>query len=207
MSADLIGFTLVAAALVASPGPDSLLIVQNTLARGLNAGILTVAGVQAGLIMHMALSVLGLSVLLYHSETWFRVLSIIGAIYLTVIGWVAVKGATQSLSLPDSPVRQGNAFRQGALCNLLNPKVLILFISIMPGFVNLDAGQRGWQIIALAAILLGINTPFQLALAVVTDRLRNRTGTSRWRILFRQLCGGVIILFGVVLFVEQLMGI
>ena len=198
-------FIVVAFALVASPGPDSMLIIRNAIASGRVAGFCTVAGVQSGLVVHAALSVAGLSALLFYSETLFRLLAAAGALYLAWLGWFTIKNS--GVLLGDDAVAPAadnrRAFFQGLFCNLLNPKVIILYIALMPSFVNLAAESREWQLILLSITLLSINTPFQLLLVAAAQRLAKHLRQPHKGRVVQRLLGGVLLLFSLLLFAEH----
>ena len=196
-----LAFTATAAALVASPGPDSMLILRNTLAFGRASGWRTLAGVQVGVATHAALAVAGVSAVLRASEGAFRVLALAGGIYLAWLGLSAIRAP--ALSFSRAGAKRGRMFMQGMFCNLLNPKVLIIFIALIPGFVNPDSETPEAQIILLAAILLGLNIPFQsllVTLAARADKWLSRPEISRRT---QWLLGGALIFFGAGIVVEH----
>ena len=90
-----------------------------------------------------------------------------------------------------------NAFRQGLLCNLLNPKVLVIFIALIPGFVNPESSATGLQIFLLAGILLGLNIPFQSLLVVLAARAGEWLSRPTVAKRTQWVLGGILILFGV----------
>ena len=191
----LLAFAFTAAALVASPGPDSMLILRNTLAFGRGSGWRTLAGVQVGVATHACLAAAGISAALRASEGAFRLLALAGGAYLAWLGWGAIRAP--ALAFSRAGARGGRWFRQGMLCNLLNPKVLVIFLALMPGFVDPSAGAADAQILLLAAILLGLNIPFQSMLVVLASRAGawlERPDISRRT---QWILGGVLILFGV----------
>ena len=209
----LLAFTITAAALVASPGPDSMLILRNTLAYGRRAGWRTLAGVQVGVATHAILAVAGISAVLRASESAFRILALCGGMYLAWLGLNAIRGPTppppptlstsglirnpnQNPNQKTNPQAE-NAFRQGLLCNLLNPKVLVIFIALIPGFVNPESSATGLQIFLLAGILLGLNIPFQSLLVVLAARAGEWLSRPTVAKRTQWVLGGILILFGV----------
>ena len=190
----VLAFTAAAAALVASPGPDSMLILRNTLAFGRPSGWRTLAGVQVGVATHAALAAAGVSAVLRASETAFRALALMGGIYLAWLGLSAIRAP--ALSFSRSGARTGNAFRQGMLCNLLNPKVLVIFIALIPGFVNPDSGSSEAQILLLAAILLGLNIPFQSLLVALSSRADEWLARPDISRKAQWILGGILIVLG-----------
>ncbi len=204
---NLPSFALLALALVLSPGPDSLLILRNALnASHINAWW-TAAGVQAGLVVHVSLSVIGLSAVLAASPTFFHSLGFVGGLYLGWLGW-------QTLTSPLIEVARRNrhlrgrtaAFRDGLLCNLLNPKVLLLFIGLMPNFVDAASPvSQQLQLVILGAILLAINIPWQfLGLVMAAKALLDFLSHARWQRTMQWILGGVLLLFSISLLLNHL---
>lgn len=210
----IINYTILVALIVASPGPDSLLIINHTLARGRANGFAVLGGVQVGVATHAFLSVVGISTILYHSKTLFSILVIVGPMYLV---WLGVQSIikhdflTRGDSLPTAndesqatqkskTARGGGslllAARKGMLCNLLNPKVLILFVVLMPAYVNTDASaavSTQTQLVVLALILLAINIPFQSLLIVLSEKVRHWLQNPRLLRRVQVALGGALI--------------
>ena len=173
--ADFLGFTLTAAAIVASPGPDTMLILRNSFIGGKRVGLYTVAGVQLGLLGHTLMAVLGLAALLAASPIAFKIIAICGALYLAFLGIQTLRGGiisgdpTQGGGLK---VTAASAVRDATLTNLLNPKVILLFLALMPQFVDTGRGHVSLQMLALSAWLLIINVIWQSPLALLAEFMR-----------------------------------
>lgn len=202
---DFWGFALVAATLVATPGPDSLLIMRNAVSRGRAAGFLTMCGVQAGIAAHTALAALGVSALLYADEDWFRALALAGSLYLA---WIGLQTALR----PDpfgGRVEGGGGgrgfFRQGLLCNLLNPKVVLLFVALMPNFLDPQKSAPP-QLLTMGVTLLALNIPFQAALAAAADSLSRRLARPGARFVMRFGLGGALFALAAGLFFRHVWG-
>ncbi|WP_223291905.1 LysE family translocator [Defluviicoccus vanus] len=165
-------FALAALAIVLSPGPDTMLIVRHALGSGRSAGFAAVAGVQLGLLVHTTLAAAGISALITASPALFHSVAILGAIYL---GWLGAKavltGGTMVLAVA-GPVRRSLALRQAFFTNLLNPKVLLLFFALYPNFLVAGGASLALQITLLSAVLIAINSAWQLGLAWFADRAR-----------------------------------
>ena len=200
---DILAYLVVAGALVASPGPDSILILKNTLSSGKNAGWSTVAGVQVGVSAHALLSVAGLSALLYYSPAAFRALALAGSLYLAYLGALTMMHGIRPPNAAGRRVSLRRAFVQGMLCNLLNPKVVILFVALMPGFVDMEAGNEGRQIVILALLLLAMNIPFQTFLVIVAARVDALLHQPRTAKRVQGALGAVLVVFAIGLFAEH----
>ena len=147
---DLAGFFAVAIVVVITPGPDMALVTRNTLAGGRRSGFATAAGTCSGLLVHSLAAALGLSAILLVSSEAFMAVKLTGAAYLVYLG---VRGLFSSGPGALAPVasrdlRPGAGYRQGLLTNVLNPKVALFFVALLPQFVEPGAGF-GWRLLLL----------------------------------------------------------
>lgn len=168
------GFTLTAGAIVLSPGPDTMLILRNSFAGGRRIGLFTVAGVQIGLLTHTLAATAGLSLLLASWPVAFKIIAAAGAAYL---GWLGVQTLRSGVvgSMADGrslSITSHGALRDAALTNLLNPKVILLFLALMPQFVVLERGHVPVQMLLLSAWLIVINLLWQVPLALLAQAMR-----------------------------------
>ncbi len=175
--ATLLAYLLTAGAIVVSPGPDTTLIVRHTLTSGLPAGLGTVAGTTLGLVGHTLATVLGLSIIIAASKTALAVIAIIGATYLGFLGWQAFRSgvvsfgsATASVGAPY--VSAPRALRDGLISNLFNPKVILLFLSLMPQFVRPEAGSVSGQLAIMGVVYIAMSILWQVPLALTAERIR-----------------------------------
>ncbi|MAF46709.1 MAG: LysE family translocator [Rhodospirillales bacterium] len=168
------GFVLAASAVVVSPGPDTIVILRHALNSGTHVGLASVSGVQVGLAAHTALAALGLSLLIASAPLLFKGLALAGALYL---GWLGI----QALRAPilrldgnrDAPQRRpAAAFAQGFFSNLLNPKVILLYLALLPSFVAPQLGQTGLQLAILGLTIIAINIVWQCFLVAAAGRAR-----------------------------------
>lgn len=119
-----------------TPGPDTMYILARTISQGPLAGLLSVAGVNAGVLAHTIFAAVGLSALLATSALAFTVVKFTGAAYLIYLGIQALR-STRKLAASFGVVAQSRSqiFCQGFLTNLLNPKIAIFFLAFLPQFV------------------------------------------------------------------------
>lgn len=167
-------FLLTASAIVLTPGPDTLIILRNSLSSGRDVGLATVLGVQFGLIGHTVLAVLGISVIIASTPWLFKSIALMGAAY---IGWIGIQGFRKHGLLHvgatgKPPVSAHKGFRNGMLCNLLNPKVILLFLALFPNFVDMTRDDVPLQLISLSLGLIIINTVWQAPMALAAEAVR-----------------------------------
>ncbi|ELS51468.1 LysE family translocator [Streptomyces viridochromogenes] len=168
MDAQLIAFTGVSAGLVALPGADFTVVVRNALVSR-RAGIACALGIGAGLLVHVALAVVGITAVLAAVPALFRALQTVGGAYVLYLG-------VQTLRQPHNPVEipQGGPaarpLRQGFVTNALNPKVSITFVSVLPQFVPAGAPTLP-RTLLLALIMVAVALVWFQVVALLVDRL------------------------------------
>jgi len=170
----LIAFILTASVIVLTPGPDTLIILRYAISSGPRVGLATVAGVQFGLVGHTILAILGISVLIASTPWLFKAVALAGASY---IGWIGVQsfmphGLLHVGAGGKPPVSAHKAFRDATFCNLLNPKVILLFLALFPNFVDRTRDDVPQQLITLSLTLIIINAVWQAPMALSAELVR-----------------------------------
>jgi len=168
----LLAYTAAAVILVITPGPDMTLFLGQTLTGGRARGIAAYLGASAGLVVHTMLAAFGLSALLAHSVAAFGVLKIIGVIYLL---WLAVDALRRGSALtlgPGARARQplGKVFLMCVTINLLNPKIIMFFLTFLPQFVSARDPQAGGKLMFLGLYFIVLAVPICFALIFAAER-------------------------------------
>lgn len=202
----LFGFVAAAAVLVISPGPDTMLIIRHALTSGPRAGLAALAGIQVGLVGHTLLAVAGLSLLIVSSPILYKGVAVAGAIYLGYLGIQALRAGVMMLGAERAAPRTSawRAAREACLTNLLNPKVILLFIALMPQFVNPARGQAALQLVVLAAALVIVNVAWQLPVALGAVAMRRWLAAPRTQRAINRLTFIVFSGFAVLMLYEHL---
>ena len=169
-------FITTAVILVITPGQDTFFILGRSLSGGRSAGIAAALGITAGSVLHTFAAALGLSALLATSPYAFMTVKLAGAAYLVYIGIRAL--AARASGLPgDDPslggVGRWCAFRQGVVTNLLNPKVALFFLALMPQFIEVASPHKVAAFLALGLSFVSLGVAWCLVLAIAAARLRN----------------------------------
>ena len=192
-------------AIVVSPGPDTMLILRYALTSGQKAGFAAVAGVQLGLMVHTVLAVLGVSLIIASSPVLFKGVAIAGAGYLA---WLGIQGFRESgtIRLDGSrrPVTAARACRDAVITNVLNPKVILLFLALLPNFVDTGRGDVPAQLITLAALLIVINVMWQAPLAWAAQIIRGWLTKPAVQRAVSRLTGTILLLFAGLMLYEHL---
>ena len=161
-SASLFGFVAAALVVLLIPGPGVLYIVARSLSQGRRAGLISVLGLSAGALVHVAAATVGLSAILLASATAFGVVKTLGAAYLIYLGIRALltRPAGASIDAP-APRSFQRLFTDGVIVSVLNPKIAVFFLAFLPQFVEPSRGPVQQQVLFLGLLYV--------ALALVTD--------------------------------------
>ncbi len=181
-----------------TPGPDLLYILGRSLAQGRAAGVVSALGIGAGCLFHVAAAALGLSALMLALPLPYDAVRYAGAAYLVYLGVKALaakQGALEIRAVDRASLWR--TFRQGALTNVLNPKVAVFFLAFLPQFADPSRGPLAPQFLLLGGIFDVNGTlvcaAFALAASHVGTWLKGRLGVSR---LLQRLTGGLFIALG-----------
>ena len=178
---NLLPFVAVAVLIILTPGPDMALMTRNALTYGRRAALFTGLGITVGLLVWTAASVIGLVAVLAASAVAFTVVKLAGAVYLVYLGvrtLLSLRGSAKEEAAPADARAMGSPFRQGLLTNLLNPKIAVLFTSLIPQFVE-PGPSATLQSLLLATIFVSLGlvwlTTYALIATAAADRLRGPT--------------------------------
>ncbi|MBD2864559.1 LysE family translocator [Paenibacillus oceani] len=151
-----LSFLGVAVLLTLMPGPDNLFVVAQSLSKGSKAGIATALGLCSGLIVHITAATLGISTLIYQSAVAFAVVKYAGAAYLLYLAWKSFreKEADLTLAADRRPADYKAMYKKGIVMNVLNPKVSLFFLALLPQFVTSSSGSVAVQMLILGTIFL-----------------------------------------------------
>lgn len=161
-------FILAGILLNLTPGSDTIYILTRSVAQGRRAGVVSALGISTGGVIHTLFAAFGLSLILTQSQTLFMIVKYVGAAYLVYLGIKMVFSRQSKLELPSGgnpKISLAVIYRQGILCNTLNPKVALFFISFLPQFISPEASHGPLPFIILGATFLLTGTLWCLFLA------------------------------------------
>ena len=191
----LLAFTLVSLGIVLTPGPNMIYVISRSITQGRSAGLISLGGVALGFVVYMLCAAFGITALLFAVPYAYDALRFTGAAYLIYLAWQALKPGGRSpfhvktLAI-DSPPK---LFAMGFVTNLLNPKIAMLYLALLPQFIDPNAGSVLTQSLLLGAIQivisLCINAGIAMAAGTIALFLAARPG---WALLQRYLMGTVL---------------
>jgi threonine/homoserine/homoserine lactone efflux protein len=137
---------------MATPGPDMLLVISRGISQGPRAALASTLGTCVGILIHTVLVALGLSVILQASPIAFTLLKIAGGAYLLYLGLQAIRHQAMISFEPVAALPLTRVFAIATLTNVLNPKVAIFMLAFVPQFVQAERGDVALQILSLGAL-------------------------------------------------------
>ncbi|AKA06449.1 threonine transporter RhtB [Streptomyces noursei ZPM] len=215
MLTSLIGFTVVAALLTVSPGPDFAVVLRTALGSGRRAALCAAFGIAAGCFVWGVAGAVGLTAMLAASKAAYDALRIAGALYLVWLGVQALRsararrGTDGTAPAPDAaaadapgdggapavPGGSWRAFRGGLLTNVLNPKVGVVYLSLLPQFI-----PHGAPVVATTMLLVTVHAVLGVlwlgGVTLAVHRARAVLQRPRVRRRLDQATGGVLVALG-----------
>ena len=184
------------------PGPDTLYIIGRSLSQGRAAGVCAALGIGSGAVVHTLLGAFGLSALLAASACAFLVLKYLGCAYLVYQGILLIiePQADPPTRTQHKLSRTGlwRIYRQGALTNILNPKVAVFFLAFLPQFISASSSSKPLSFIVLGGIFITTGTIWCLCVALCAASVSRRFGQSTvMRGRLKKLNGALFCLLGI----------
>lgn len=207
----LLAFAGLALVLVLTPGANIMLVIRSTLSGGPRAGVAAALGIAIGHFVHATASALGLSLLLRTSDIAFTVMKVCGAVYLAYLGVrslvAAWRGRARTFDAVDgeeaevgggasAPRRSRRYLLDGFLCNVLNPKVALFYLALLPQFI-----APGEPVLARSLLLAGIHAcisiSWQSVLSLALGRIRPLLARPSVYRTLEALTGSLLVGFGI----------
>lgn len=186
-------FIGVSTAVIVIPGPSVLLIVSNSLQRGLVAGLTTAIGVSASMLVQLAIALVGLTSLVTMLSRALGVVRWFGIAYLCYLGirrWLATVPVGR-FATSEAP-REGSAFAQGFLVALTNPTTMLFFVAFFPQFLHEEAPPES-QLLLMAATFWVLALVFDIAYAALSARIGEALQDPKSAVVRNRLSGAIMI--------------
>jgi len=191
----LLGFALISFGMVLTPGPNMIYLISRSITQGPGAGIVSLGGVALGFIFYMLCAAFGITAFLFAVPYAYDALRFAGAAYLLWLAWQAVKPGGRS----PFQVRQlkvdgpRKLFAMGFVTNLLNPKIAMLYLALLPQFIDPAQGSVLTQSLALGSIQIAISVSVNAMIALAAGSIALFLGTRpSWLLVQRYLMGTVL---------------
>ncbi|MBY7733341.1 MULTISPECIES: LysE family translocator [Vibrio] len=199
-----------------SPGPDFALVVQNATRHGRQTGLYIALGLSCGILLHSLLSLTGISYLVHQQPTLFAIMQLAGGSYLLYLGFGALKATWQIIQHHDDDsevvnskdlilTNKRDAFSKGFMTNILNPKALVFFVSLMSSLVPADMSLSGKGFALIILFGLSLFWFSLLAWMLSTKALQKKLHEAT--VYIDALCGAVFTIIGLSILWQSLSGL
>lgn len=164
----LIAFAAIALGMVLTPGPNMVYLVSRSICQGRTAGLISLAGVALGFVVYMVCAALGITALVLAVPYAYDAIRLGGALYLLWLAWAAVRpGGRSPFQVRDLPKdRPAKLFLMGFLTNLLNPKIAVMYLSLLPQFIDPKHGHVLTQALVLGSVQIVISVCVNALIAI-----------------------------------------
>lgn len=204
-AAAALGVATVAFGLVVTPGPNMMYLVSRSLTQGRRAGFVSLGGVAAGFLVYLLATSVGLAVLFTTVPALFVVVKLAGAAYLLWLAWTMLRGSSNAFRPSEGDHHSARRlFLMGMATCLLNPKIALLYVALLPQFVDPDRGGVWIQTLQLGvvqiAVAVAVNAAWVVAASHVAVLLARSRAAER---AVRIATGGLLAWFAVHLGLAQ----
>ena len=192
---NLIAFAIVAASMVLTPGPNMIYLVSRSISQGRIAGLISLGGVVLGFVVYMLCAAFGITALVFVVPYAYDALRFAGAAYLLYLAWQTVKPGGRSPfqvhALPKDGPRK--LFAMGFVTNLLNPKIAMFYLSLLPQFIDPAQGSVLYQSLALGLLHISISITLNSMIAVTAGSISLfLLARPAWLVVQRWVMGSVL---------------
>jgi threonine/homoserine/homoserine lactone efflux protein len=191
----LLAFSLVALGMALTPGPNMVYLISRSICQGRMAGLMSLGGVALGFVVYMFSAAFGITALLITVPFAYDALRFGGALYLLWLAWQAVKpGGRSPFQVRDLPADSPRKlFTMGFVTNLLNPKVAVLYLSLLPQFIDPQHGSVLGQSLVLGAVQIALSISVNCTVAMTAGSIAAfLAGKPTWLTIQRWLMGTVL---------------
>ena len=191
----MIAFGLVTLGMVLTPGPNMIYVVSRSISQGRMAGLVSLAGVALGFVIYMLCAAFGITALLLTVPYAYDVLRYGGALYLLYLAWQAVRPGGRSPFQVHAYPRDSakKLFTMGFITNLLNPKIAVLYLSLLPQFISPGQGSVLVQSLVLGSVQITISMIVNALIVIMAGSISVfLAGRPQFQVIQRWLMGTVL---------------
>ncbi|HEY0334110.1 MAG TPA: LysE family translocator [Stenotrophomonas sp.] len=191
----LLAFSLIALGMVLTPGPNMVYLISRSICQGRTAGLISLFGVALGFVFYMLCAAFGITAFVVAVPYAYDTLRIAGALYLLWLAWQAIRPGGRSpfqmVDLPVDPARK--LVLMGFVTNLFNPKIAVMYLSLLPQFVHPEQGNVLLQSLVLGSTQIVISVAVNALIAVFAGSIALFLARRpTWQLMQRWLMGTVL---------------
>ncbi|EEL27851.1 Lysine exporter protein [Bacillus cereus Rock1-15] len=191
----MVAFAIVSLSMVCSPGPNMIYLISRSITQGRMAGFISLLGIMLGFVIYIIATMFGLTVLFVAVPAVYEAVKWAGAAYLLWLAWNSIKPGATSIMEPrmisNEPPRK--LFLRGLMTNLLNPKIAILYVSLLPQFEDPEKGSLLFQGAVLGLTQITVSFMVNLVIVCTASKIAKWFGTRpTWLRVQRWLMASVL---------------
>lgn len=190
-----LGMAAAAFAMVLTPGPNMMYLASRSIGQGRRAGMVSLAGTGAGFVIYMLMANLGLAIVFVAVPWLFIGFKAAGVMYLAWLSWRALRpGGAGIFELRDlARDSDWRLFRMGLLTNLLNPKIAIMYLTLIPQFIDPNRGEQVTQGVTLGLLQIGVSMAVNALIVIGAGSIAGfLDGRPRWIDWQRRITGALL---------------
>ena len=194
-TASLIAFAFIALGMVLTPGPNMVYLISRSICQGRIAGLISLGGVALGFVFYMLCAAFGITAIVMAVPYAYDALRLGGALYLLYLAWQVLKpGGRSPFQVKDLPKdSDSKLFMMVFLTNLLNPKIAVMYLSLLPQFISPEHGSVLAQSLVLGSVQIAISVSVNAIIAVTAGSLAVLLASRpSWLVVQRWLMGMVL---------------
>ncbi|MBY4867818.1 LysE family translocator [Burkholderia sp. Bp9017] len=191
----LIAFGLLSLGMVLTPGPNMIYLISRSICQGRRAGLVSLGGVALGFVFYMFCAAFGITALVLTVPYAYDALRFCGALYLLYLAWNALKpGGRSAFQVRQLPHDSGaRLFAMGFVTNLANPKIAVMYLSLLPQFISPGHGSVLTQSLALGCVQIAVSVCVNALIACMAGAIAGfLAGRPMWALAQRWLMGTVL---------------
>jgi threonine/homoserine/homoserine lactone efflux protein len=192
---NFIAFALVALGMVLTPGPNMIYLVSRSICQGPVAGMISLGGIALGFLFYVFSAAFGITALLIAVPYAYDALRFAGALYLLWLAWQTIRpGGRSPFQVRDLPADSPRKlFTMGFVTALLNPKIAVLYLSLLPQFIDPQQGSVLTQLLVLGATQIAVSVSFNAIFIVMAGSIALfLAGRPLWAVVQRWLMATVL---------------
>jgi threonine/homoserine/homoserine lactone efflux protein len=164
----LLTFAAIALGMVLTPGPNMVYLISRSICQGRTAGLISLGGIALGFVFYMLCAAFGITALVMAVPYAYDAIRYAGALYLLWLAWQAIRpGGRSPFQVKDLPIDSARKlFTMGFLTNLLNPKIAVMYLSLLPQFIDPENGSILGQALILGTTQIAISVLINAIIAV-----------------------------------------
>ncbi|MDC1221172.1 LysE family translocator [Salibacteraceae bacterium] len=203
----LLGFILATLTLAFMPGPDNIYVLTESISKGWRQGIGITTGLISGVLVHTTVVATGFSLIVFEYDWAFDILKYAGSAYLIYMAYGAFKEKAINVTIGDKAKLEpfSRLFKRGFIMNVLNPKVTLFFMVLLPQFVSTDSNGLNsmWQMVILGLVFMAVSFPVFSSIAIVSGSLASLVQNDRFWVITKWIKITVLFALAILLFLSQ----